>query len=139
MTLSEKQQKLADDLSIIPDQHERLSEVVGRARRAPQLNDGERIDENRVRGCVSAVWLVSELRDGRCYFRSDADGPLVKGLVAFVCEFFSGATPAEITATDANPLAALGLIRNLSPTRQNGLSSVLTAIRAFAGQQTGNH
>ena len=138
MTLSEKQQQLAEDLSIIPDQHERLSEVVGRARRAPQLGEGERTDANRVRGCVSAVWLVSELRDGRCYFRSDADGPLVKGLVAFVCDFFSGATPAEIAVTDADPLAALGLIRNLSPTRQNGLGSVLTAIRAFSRSQTGN-
>ncbi|MDB6127409.1 MAG: sufE [Verrucomicrobia bacterium] len=139
MTLVEKQQRLAEDLAVIPDPHERLNEVVIRARRAPPLSDAERIDANRVRGCVSAVWLVGEVRDGRCYFRADADGPLVKGLVTFLCEFFSGATPAEIVATEANPLAALGLIRNLSPTRQNGLASALATIRAFSAGQAGNH
>ena len=138
MTLAEKQQRLADDLAVIPDQHERLNEVVTRARRAPPLSDDERIDANRVRGCVSAVWLVGTVSDGRCYFRADADGPLVKGLVTFLCDFFSGATPAEIISSETNPLAALGLIRNLSPTRQNGLASALATIRAFANNQTGN-
>jgi cysteine desulfuration protein SufE len=136
VTLAEKQQQLAEDLALIPDVHERLSTVVDRARRVASLPESDRIDSNRVRGCVSHVWLVSELRDGRCYFRGDADGPLVKGLVAFLCDFFNGATPQEISASDANPLAALGLIRNLSPTRQNGLTSVLTAIRAFAARST---
>ena len=132
MTLAEKQQLAADDLAIIDDPHERLSAVVDRAKRLPPLPDSECIDANRVRGCVSQVWLVGEVRDGVCHFRCDADGPLVKGLVAFLCEFFSGATPAEITASDASPLAALGLMRNLSPTRQNGLAAVRTRIRELA-------
>ncbi|MDB6093614.1 MAG: sufE [Verrucomicrobia bacterium] len=136
MTLVEKQRLLAEELALIPDAHERLADVVGRSRRAAPFPEADRRNENRVPGCVSAVWLVGELRDGRCYFRCDADGPLVKGLVAFLCEFFNGATPAEITASNADPLAALGLIRNLSPTRQNGLGSVLTAIRAFAARTT---
>jgi cysteine desulfuration protein SufE len=130
--LAKKQQQLCDDLLGIEDVHERLAAVVNRARRSPALPNEERTDASRVRGCISAVWLVGDLREGRCYFRSDADGPLVKGLVALLCEFFGGATPAEIIATDTDPLAALGLMANLSPTRRNGLTSARAAIVAFA-------
>jgi cysteine desulfuration protein SufE len=130
--LPEKQKQLSDDFLAIDDVHERLGAVVSRAPRGNTLDTSERIDAHRVRGCVSAVWLIGELRDGRCYFRSDADGPLVKGLVALLCNFFSGATPAEIAATDADPLALLDLTKNLSPTRRNGLTSARAAIVAFA-------
>jgi cysteine desulfuration protein SufE len=130
--LAKKQQQLRDDLLGIEDFHERLASVVKRGRRSPTVTAGERTDPFRVRGCLSAVWLAGELREGRCYFRSDADGPLVKGLVALLCDFFSGATPAEIVASDTDPLAALELVENLSPTRRNGLASARAAIVAFA-------
>jgi cysteine desulfuration protein SufE len=132
VTLAEKQQQLADDLAIIEDPQERLAAVVDRARRLPPLPAADRTEEHRVRGCVSQVWLLGEIRDGRCQFRCDADGPLVRGLVAFLCEFFNGATPAEIAASDTDPLEALGLMRNLSPTRRNGLAAVRTRIQDLA-------
>lgn len=135
VTLAEKQQHLADTLALIPDAQERLATVVDRARKLPSLAATERTDATRVRGCVSQVYLVSELRDGRCHFRADADSPLVRGLVALLCEFFSDLTPAEIAAADIDPLAELGLLKNLSPTRQNGLASARAAIRTFAQQQ----
>jgi len=130
--LANKQQQLCSDLLGIEDQHERLAAVVNRARRSAGLLAGERTDDTRVRGCISAVWLVGEMREGRCYFRSDADGPLVKGLVALVADFFSGATPAEILVSEEDPLVALELRDNLSPTRRNGLAAVRTGIVAFA-------
>ena len=133
MNLAEKQQLLVDDLAIIEDPQERLGAVVDRAKRLPPLPETDRTESHRVRGCVSQVWVLGELRDGRCQFRCDADGPLVKGLVAFLCEFFSGATPAEIAASNADPLEALGLMRNLSPTRHNGLAAVRARIRELAG------
>ena len=122
-----------DDLAIIEDAQERLSAVIDRAKRLPPLPAADRTEQTRVAGCISQVWVVGELRDGRCQFRSDADGPLVKGLVAFLCEFFSGATPAEIAASDTDPLEALGLMRNLSPTRHHGLAAVRARIRELAG------
>jgi len=133
VNLAEKQQLLVDDLAIIEDPQERLGAVVDRAKRLPPLPETDRTESHRVRGCVSQVWVLGELRDGRCQFRCDADGPLVKGLVAFLCEFFSGATPAEIAASNADPLEALGLMRNLSPTRHNGLAAVRARIRELAG------
>jgi len=132
VTLAEKQQKLRDELTVIDDPHERLAAVVNRARQVVPLHAGERTDANRVRGCVSAVWLVGEARDGRCHFRYDADGPLVKGLVALLCDFFSDVPPAEIVATETDPLAALDLVKNLSPTRRNGLTAVHARIKEIA-------
>jgi len=132
VTLAEKQQHLVDDLAIIPDPQERLAAVVDRARRLAPLPEGERTEANRVRGCVSQVWIVGDLRSGRLHFRCDADGPLVKGLVHLLATFFSDATPAEIAASDADPLAALDLTRNLSPTRRNGLAAARARIRELA-------
>lgn len=132
MALAERQQQLIDDFAVIEDPQERLAAVIDRAKRLPPLPVADRTEEHRVRGCVSQVWVLGVLRDGRCIFRCDADGPLVKGLVAFLCEFFSGATPAEIAASTADPLEALGLMRNLSPTRVNGLAAVRTRIRELA-------
>jgi cysteine desulfuration protein SufE len=123
---------LIEDHLLIENPQERLAAVVDRSRRRPPLPADERTDAHRVPGCISQVWLVSELREGRCHFRCDADGPLVKGLVAFLCDYFSAATPAELLADNTNPLAALDLLENLSPTRQTGLAAVRAAIRDFA-------
>lgn len=136
MTLAEKLTQLVDDLAIIDDPQERLGAVVDRAKKLPPLAESERTDANRVRGCISLVHLVGELRDGRCYYRCEADGPLVRGLVALLCTFFSDASPADIAAFDPDPLEALDLAKNLSPTRRNGLASARATIRAFAAQHS---
>ncbi len=132
MSLAEKQQRLIDDYSVIPDPQERLAAVVDQARRRPPLGEMDRTEAHRVKGCVSQAWVVGEVREGRCYFRSDADSPLVRGLVVLLCDFYSDATPADIVATEPAWLEELGLARNLSPTRLNGLRSVRARIRDFA-------
>ncbi|HEY1111186.1 MAG TPA: SufE family protein [Opitutaceae bacterium] len=132
MPLSRKLSELADELAAIDDVHERLSLVVERSRHTPPLPAEDRSEANRVHGCVSVVWLVSELRDGRCYFRGDAESPVVRGLVLFLCEFFSDLPPQVVAAAEVDPLDALGLAHNLSPTRSNGLAAVRRTMRAFA-------
>ena len=131
MSLSTKLAQLVEDFAPIDDAHERLTLAVDRARRHPPL-PAIRTDDHRVLGCISAVWLTAERRDGLLHFHADADSPLVRGLVILLADFFSGAAPAEIAASDADPLAALDLARNLSPTRQNGLAAVRTRLRALA-------
>lgn len=132
MSLSRKLEQLVDDFAVLDDPQERLALVVDRARRTPPLPATARTEEHRVRGCVSVVWLVAEIDAGGCQFRGDAESPLVRGLVVQTCEFFSGFPPAELAATELDPLAALGLTQNLSPTRRNGLAAVRQTIRAFA-------
>lgn len=132
MALAAKQQSLLEGLALIDDPQERLAVAVDRSRRTPSLPAAQRTPEHRVPGCVSAVWLVATLHEGRCRFRADADSPLVRGLVLLLCDYFDGGSPAEIAAGDADPLDALDLTRNLSPTRRNGLAAVRAAIRRFA-------
>jgi cysteine desulfuration protein SufE len=132
VTLAEKQARMIEDLAIIDDPQERLALVVDRARKRPPLAEGERTEAHRVKGCISQAWLVGELRAGRCHFRCDADSPLVRGLVVLLCDLYSDATPADVAATEPALLEELGLARNLSPTRLNGLRSVRAAIRDFA-------
>jgi cysteine desulfuration protein SufE len=129
--LNSKLAALVDDFAPIDDAHERLSLAVDRARRHPP-EPAIRTDENRVAGCVSSVWLTAEPRDGLLFFHADADSPLVRGLVLLLTDFFSGAPAAAIAASEADPLGALDLARNLSPTRQNGLAAVRARIRALS-------
>jgi cysteine desulfuration protein SufE len=134
VTLAEKRQRLLDDLTPIADTHERLAAIVDRARQRPPLPAAERTEANRVRGCVSQAWIAAELLEGRCHFRCDADSPLVRGLLMLLCDFYGGATPAEIAATEPALLDELGLAHTLSPTRLNGLRAAAATIRAFAAQ-----
>lgn len=132
VTLAEKQSQMIADLALIEDPQERLSAVVDRARSRPLLPETERIEANRVRGCVSLAWIAGEMRDGRCHFRCDADSPLVRGLLVLLCDLYSGATAAEVAAIEPVLLEKLGLAQNLSPTRLNGLRSVRAKIREYA-------
>lgn len=132
MFLADKLQQLAADLSVFDDPQERLGLLVERTKRLPSLPPQERTEQNRVRGCVSVVWLLGEARAGRGYFRSDAESPIVRALVASLCDFFSGALLTEIAAYDSDPLDALDVTRNLSPTRRHGLAAARKAIREFA-------
>lgn len=132
MFLADQLQRVISDFSPLDDPQERLGAVVDRARKNPPLPAAERVDANRVLGCVSVVWIVGGVRDGRCFFRSDAESPVVRGLVAFLCDFFSGAPVAEVAASEIEPLDALDLTRNLSPTRRNGLAAARKAIRSLA-------
>jgi cysteine desulfuration protein SufE len=132
MDIAEKQQALISRFQLIEDAHERLAAIVARGKKWPGVSEAERTDANRVPGCTSRVWLVGRFENGRCHFQMDADSPLVKGLVALLCELYDGATPAEIAATEPELIAALHLDRQISPTRLHGLASVRRMIRDFA-------
>jgi cysteine desulfuration protein SufE len=133
MTLSERHQQLVDDLSVIPDRQERLAAIVDRTRKLTPFTAAERNSVPRVPGCQSAVWLVGELQpDGTLSLRCDADSPMVKGLVHLLCQAYTGATPREIVETEPAFLEQLELLRDLSPTRRNGLVAVRKRIRELA-------
>jgi len=134
--LAEKQQRLIDDFLAIPDAQERLAAIVARAARSPALAlaPDERIEANRVPGCVSSVWLVAAVDPAtrRLRLRADADSPLVKGLVALVCELYDDTPAGEAASFHADLLEKLAIAQNLSPTRRHGLASVQARIRAAA-------
>ncbi|MFT3869279.1 MAG: SufE family protein [Nibricoccus sp.] len=133
MSLADRHRQLFEDLSLIPDRHERLAVIVDRTRRLPPFTVAERLENHRVPGCQSAVWLIGELQpNGTLSLRSDTDSPMVKGLVNLLCEAYTGATPAEILATEPTFIDQLELLRDLSPTRRNGVAAVHARIKTLA-------
>lgn len=132
MSLVEKQRERIDDLNCIEDAHERLGALGGCV--AGVLLPAElREDALLVPGCVSRVWLHGALEDGRARFRCAADSPMVAGLVAQLCELYTGASPAEVVAVEPEIWQACGFTKILSPTRLNGLAAVRARMRALAG------
>jgi cysteine desulfuration protein SufE len=132
MSLVEKQQRLIAKYGVIEDAHQRLTAVMSFGKRWPTPREEERIDANRVQGCMSQVWLGGTMEDGRCRFRVVADSALVQGLAAIHCELYDGETPAEVAAFEPELLAGLEFEGQLSPTRLNGLANVRRVIRTFA-------
>jgi len=129
---AERQETIRRTLGAIIDPHERLTVAMGWKTGMAPLHEVERTEENRVRGCVSRVWLAAGMEEGRCRFRVDADSPLVRGLVGMLCGIYDGATPDEVAAEEPTALEEAGILRNLSPTRQNGLAAVRRVLVEFA-------
>lgn len=125
---------LAAEFDLLGDWEERYRYVIDLGRDLAPLSDAERSEANKVRGCASQVWLVTEpLPDGRIRFRGDSDAHIVRGLVAILLRLFADRTPAEILAFDAGAaFATLGLSGALSTQRSNGLASMVARIRRDA-------
>ena len=126
-------QDMIDDFAFLDDWEDRYMHVIDLGKILAPLPDGTRIEENKVKGCASQVWLVSDYTDGIWTFLGDSDAHIVKGLVAITIEIFSGRSAAEIAALDANEiLSKLGLAEHLSAQRSNGLASMIGRIKAEA-------
>ncbi len=126
--------ELVDEFDLLGDWEERYRYVIELGKDLAQLTDAERTDDNKVRGCASQVWLVTELRtDGALAFRGDSDAHIVRGLIAILLRLYSGHRPAEILAFDVKTaFETLGLTGALSSQRSNGLASMVARIRRDA-------
>lgn len=117
---------------MIPDRQERLAAVVARRLRLDPLAESERGDVALVPGCVSRVWLVGEVVEGRVRLRVAADSQMVGGLASALCEVADGEPAEDVETLDLSLLAGLGILEILSPTRANGLEQVANRIRSIA-------
>ncbi len=131
MTLEDKDRTEIEELLVIPDAQERLAWLIRKADEGG-LAQEECTDADRVTGCVSAVWVRALGGAEACHFRSHADSPMVKGLVAFLCRYFNGLSAKEILRCETDPMVRLGLVRILTITRLNGLAAVRARILAYA-------
>lgn len=125
---------LADEFELLGDWEERYRYVIELGKDLEPLTDAERSEENKVRGCASQVWLVTEPQaDGTLTFRGDSDAHIVSGLVAIMLRLYSGRRPADIVAFDAKgAMDRLGLSGALSSQRSNGLKSMVARIQRDA-------
>jgi TatD DNase family protein len=134
MELAEKHRQWLQELRNLGDSQERMSYLVRRARQSSPFPAAFRTEAHRIPGCLSKLWLAAELLEGKCQFQTDSDSAIVKGVASLLCEFFSGATPAEILAYEGDALAESGIQAHLSPNRRNGLGKLRERIRDFAQQ-----
>ena len=126
------QQEVIEEFALFSDWMDRYQYLIDLGRRLPELTDAERSEENLIRGCQSQVWFVAEQSGGRLRFRANSDAAIVSGLIALLLRIYSDKTPADILGSSPDFVSALGLEKHLSPTRSNGLVSMLAAIRGFA-------
>lgn len=136
-TIDQELGELADEFEFLGDWEERFRHLMDLGRQLDPLTDAERSDANKVRGCASQVWLVTEPQgDGTLRFRGDSDAHIVRGLIAVLLRLYSGHAPAEILTFDAKAaFETLGLAGHLSAQRSNGLAAMATRIRKDAQER----
>lgn len=135
MNLDERQQEIIDEFSMVGDWMERYQYLVQLGRMMDPLDDADKTDANLIRGCQSQVWVAVEQNGDHLKFRGGSDAAIVNGLVALTLRVYSDAPAAEIAATEPRFVEGIGLAEHLSPTRSNGLHSMLKRIREEAAQR----
>jgi cysteine desulfuration protein SufE len=128
------QDELVEEFQFFEDWMDRYQYLIDMGRKLPEFPESDRTDANKIRGCQSQVWFVAEREGDRLVFRAVSDAAIVSGLIALLLRIYSGRKPQDILDTEPDFVQALELEQHLSPTRSNGLSSMLTAIRKFAAE-----
>lgn len=132
MTINETEQEIIDEFSIYHDWMDKYAYIIEQGNQLAPLDEKYKVPENIIQGCQSRVWLQTDYRDGRLYLQAESDAVIVKGLLALVLRVFNHRTPDEILASDLRFMKEIGLTEHLSPTRSNGLLSVIKQIRFYA-------
>jgi len=128
------QKELIEEFQFFDNWMDRYQYLIDLGRRLPEFPEADRIDDNKIRGCQSQVWFVASEHDGRLEFQAISDAAIVSGLIAMLLRIYSGRRPQDILDTPPDFVSALQLEAHLSPTRSNGLASMLRAIRNFAAE-----
>lgn len=131
-TLKEIEQEIIDEFSLYDDWMDKYSFIIEQGNALEPLEDRYKIPENIIKGCQSRVWLQTDFCEGKLYFRAESDAVIVKGLLALLLRLFNGRTADEIINSDLRFMKEIGLAEHLSPTRANGLLSVIKQIRYYA-------
>jgi len=132
MTINEIQNEIIDEFSISDDWMDRYSLLIDMGNSLPALDDKYKTESNLIEGCQSRVWLHADYLDGQVVFQGESDAVIVKGIVFLLIRVLSGHTPKEIIDADLFFIENIGLKEHLSPTRSNGLVSMLKQMKMYA-------
>ena len=132
MTIKEIQEEIIDEFSMFDDWMERYEYIIDLGKSLPIIDAQYKLDENLINGCQSKVWLYSELENDTIKYTADSDAILTKGIVALLLRVYSGQKPADILTAETNFIDQIGLKEHLSPTRANGLVSMVKQIKMYA-------
>ena len=126
------QAEIVEVFSLFEDWTDRYQYIIDLGRKLPDLPAEQKNESNRLKGCQSQVWIVTENRGGRLHYDAISDSAIVSGLIALILKVYSDRLPAEIVATPPDFIKQIELEEHLSPTRSNGLNALVRQIRQFA-------
>lgn len=132
MTIKEIQEEIIDEFSMFEDWMERYEYIIELGKSLPLIEDAYKLDENLIKGCQSKVWMHSDVKEDKVIFTADSDAILTKGIVALLLRVYSDQTPKAILEADTKFIDEIGLKEHLSPTRANGLVSMVKQIKMYA-------
>ena len=132
MTINEIQDEIIQEFADFDDWMDRYQLLIDLGSSQPKLDDKYKTEQNLIDGCQSRVWLQADMRDGLLHFQAESDALIVKGIVALLVRVLSDHTPQEILRADLYFIESIGLREHLSPTRSNGLLSMLRQMKLYA-------
>lgn len=132
MTIAEIQDEIRDEFSMFEDWDERYQYIIDLGKSLPLIEEKYKTEENIIKGCQSKVWLHGEEHDGKINFTADSDAIITKGIIAILIRVFSGQEASDIVKADTGFIDDIGLKEHLSPTRANGLVSMIKQIKLYA-------
>ena len=131
-TIEEAENEVIENFSMFDEWLDKYEYLIDLGKNLETYPDEARTEDRLIKGCQSRVWLDSRLEDGRLYFTADSDAIITKGIISLLISVYSGRTPEEIAASDFSFIDRIGLKENLSPTRANGLVSMIETIKTKA-------
>ncbi len=132
MTIQDIQDSIVDEFSIFDDWMERYEYIIDLGKSLPLIDSAYKTEDNIIQGCQSKVWVHAEVKDDKIVYTADSDAILTKGIIAILIRSFSNQTPAAILAANTDFIDEIGLKEHLSPTRANGLVSMVKKIKMYA-------
>ena len=132
LSIDEKQKALVETFEFFEDWTDRYEHIISLGKELAPLSTEYKTDENLIKGCQSQVWLHAKMNDGKLYFSADSDAIITKGLISMIIQVFSGHSAEEIINTELTFIDQIGLKEHLSPTRSNGLLSMVKQIKFYA-------
>ena len=132
MEIAEIQQEIIDEFSMFDDWMQRYEYMIELGKSLPQIDEQYKRDDHLIKGCQSKVWVHADMVDGKVHFTADSEAIITKGIIAILIRAFNDQSPADILAANTDFIDEIGLKEHLSPTRANGLVSMIKQLKLYA-------
>ena len=132
MSIAETEKEIIEEFEMFDDWMQKYEHLIDLGKSLPVIDEKYKTDDKLIKGCQSRVWMHSELKDGKVVYTADSDAIITKGMVALMVRVLSGHTPDEIVNAKLDFVEAIGLNKHLSPTRSNGLVSMIKQMKLDA-------
>jgi cysteine desulfuration protein SufE len=131
-SIQERQEEIIEEFSMFEDWMQRYEYMIELGKSLPIIDEKHKIEENIIKGCQSKVWVYAEMDDDQVNYTADSDAIITKGIIAILIRVFSGQKPEDVMNADTSFIDEIGLKEHLSPTRANGLVSMIKQMKMYA-------